>query len=145
MVEYKGKKSTETKEFRQFIFVKKGEIRMVSKTLCWKGKLTTVGLEDQNQNQLCVFKNLMAIHSRTIAWKIPWTEEPVGYSPWGSKESDTTEQLHFRFNHIYKERLKIRFKVRKYFSPRLFGLITKLIFNRLTREKQFNFECTGES
>ena len=22
-----------------------------------------------------------------------WTEEPVGYSPWGCKESDTTERL----------------------------------------------------
>ena len=31
----------------------------------------------------------MAIHSSTIAWKIPWTEEP-GYSPWGRKESDMT-------------------------------------------------------
>ena len=40
----------------------------------------------------------MAIHSSTIAWKIPWTEELVGYSPWGGKESDTTEQLHFHFH-----------------------------------------------
>jgi len=37
----------------------------------------------------------MAIHSSTLAWKIPWTEEPAGYSPWGRKESDTTEPLHF--------------------------------------------------
>ena len=37
----------------------------------------------------------MAIHSSTIAWKIPWTEKLVGYSLWGRKESDTTEQLHF--------------------------------------------------
>ena len=36
----------------------------------------------------------MAIHSSTIAWKIPRTEDPVGYSPWGCKESDTTEQPH---------------------------------------------------
>ena len=35
----------------------------------------------------------MATHSSILAWKIPWTEEPVGYSPWGCKESDTTEQL----------------------------------------------------
>ena len=28
----------------------------------------------------------MATHSRTLAWEIPWTEEPGGlYSPWGSK------------------------------------------------------------
>ena len=37
----------------------------------------------------------MATHSSTLAWEIQWTEEPgrslVGYSPWGRKESDTTE------------------------------------------------------
>ena len=37
----------------------------------------------------------MAPHSSTLAWKIPWTEEPVGYSPWDLKESDTTERLRF--------------------------------------------------
>ena len=36
----------------------------------------------------------MATHSSTIAWKIPWTEEPGRLSPWGHKESDTTERLH---------------------------------------------------
>ena len=37
--------------------------------------------------------------SSTLAWKIPWTEElGAGYCPWGHKESDTTEQLHFHFN-----------------------------------------------
>ena len=35
----------------------------------------------------------MATHFSTLAWKIPWTEEPGSYSPWGRKESDTTEQL----------------------------------------------------
>src|SRR5574337_516724 len=33
----------------------------------------------------------MAPHSSILAWKIPWTEEPVGYSPWGCKELDTTQ------------------------------------------------------
>ena len=33
----------------------------------------------------------MAPHSSTLAWKIPWMEEPVGCSPWGRKELDTTE------------------------------------------------------
>ena len=37
----------------------------------------------------------MATHSSTLAWKIPWTEELQ--SPWGRKESDTTEQFHFHF------------------------------------------------
>ena len=31
----------------------------------------------------------MAIHSSILAWEIPWTEEPLGYSPWGCKDSDT--------------------------------------------------------
>ena len=37
----------------------------------------------------------IATHSSILAWKIPWTEEPgrLQYSPWGSKESDMTEQL----------------------------------------------------
>ena len=39
----------------------------------------------------------MATHSSTLAWKTPWTENLVGYSPWGRKEPDTTERLHFRF------------------------------------------------
>ena len=40
----------------------------------------------------------MATHSSTLAWKIPWTEEPVGCSPWGCEELDMTEQLHFHFS-----------------------------------------------
>ena len=34
-----------------------------------------------------------ATHFRILAWRIPWTEEPGDYSPWDSKEPDTTEQL----------------------------------------------------
>ena len=33
----------------------------------------------------------MAIHSSILDWKIPWTEEPGGYSLWGHKEFDTSE------------------------------------------------------
>ena len=33
----------------------------------------------------------MATHSSILAWEIPWTESLAGYSPWGCKESDTTE------------------------------------------------------
>ena len=29
----------------------------------------------------------MATHSSILAWRIPWTEDPMGYSPWGHKES----------------------------------------------------------
>ena len=32
----------------------------------------------------------MATHPSTLAWKIPWTEEPGGLKSMGSLESDTT-------------------------------------------------------
>ena len=40
----------------------------------------------------------MATHSSILAWRIPWTEKPGGYSPQGGKELDTTERLHFHFH-----------------------------------------------
>ena len=39
----------------------------------------------------------MATHSSILAWRIPWMRSLVVYSPWGRKESDTTERLHFPF------------------------------------------------
>ena len=42
-------------------------------------------------------ENAMAPHSSTLAWKIPWTEEPGRLQSMGSLESDTTERLHFHF------------------------------------------------
>ena len=36
-----------------------------------------------------------ATHSSVLAWRIPWTEDLMGYSLWGHKGSDTTERLHF--------------------------------------------------
>ena len=38
----------------------------------------------------------MATHSSILVWKIPCMEAPSRLYPWGSKESDTTEQLHFK-------------------------------------------------
>ena len=35
----------------------------------------------------------VATHSSILAWRIPWTEDIVGHSPWGCKESDMTEQV----------------------------------------------------
>ena len=40
----------------------------------------------------------MAPHSSTLAWKIPWMEEPGRLQSMGSLESDTTERLHFDFS-----------------------------------------------
>ena len=35
----------------------------------------------------------MATYSSILAWRIPWIEELMSYSPWGRKESDMTERL----------------------------------------------------
>ena len=46
-----------------------------------------------------ISEKAMASHSITLAWKIPWVEEPgrVG-SPWDRKELDKTERLQFHFS-----------------------------------------------
>ena len=49
-----------------------------------KTRVQSLGRKDSLEKE-------MAIHSSILAWKIPWTEEPVGYSPWGRKELDMTE------------------------------------------------------
>ena len=43
----------------------------------------------------------MASHSSTLAWKVPWTEEPGRLQSMGSLEFDTTERLHFHFSLSY--------------------------------------------
>ena len=40
----------------------------------------------------------MAPHSSTLAWQIPWTEEPGKLQSMGSLESDMTERLQFHFS-----------------------------------------------
>ena len=40
----------------------------------------------------------VAPHSSTLAWNVPWTEEPGGLQSVGRKESDTTEWLSFHFS-----------------------------------------------
>ena len=46
-----------------------------------------------------ILEKEMAIHSSITAWRIPWTEELVGYSQWGHKEPDTTEQVSMYTQH----------------------------------------------
>ena len=45
----------------------------------------------------------LATHCGILAWRIPWTEEPDGCSPWGRKESDTNEapKQHYTQNKFY--------------------------------------------
>ena len=50
--------------------------------------------KEWNGNPLKYFF-LFFFHSSILVWKIPWTEEPNRLqSPWGHKESDTTEYAH---------------------------------------------------
>ena len=46
----------------------------------------------------CISEKAMAPHSSTLAWKIPWTEEPGRLQSMGLLESDTTERLHFHLS-----------------------------------------------
>ena len=39
-------------------------------------RVQSLGQEDPLEKE-------MATHSSTLAWEIPWTEEPGGCSPWG--------------------------------------------------------------
>ena len=45
----------------------------------------------------------MAPHSSTLAWKIPWTEEPGRLQSMGSQRLGLTERLHFHFHALEKE------------------------------------------
>ena len=57
----------------------------------------------------------MAAHSSILAWRLLWKSSLVGYSPWGHKESDTTEGMS-RHAHISKSELyKIICKNRNYY------------------------------
>ena len=42
----------------------------------WETRVQSLGWEDPLEKE-------MATHSRTIAWKIPWTEEPGRLQPMG--------------------------------------------------------------
>ena len=43
----------------------------------------------------------METHSRILAWRIPWTEEPGGLQSMGRKESDTIEWLTHTHTHTH--------------------------------------------
>ena len=50
----------------------------------YKTKILALGGDDSLEES-------MATYSSILAWRIPWTEKPAGYSPKGCKESDMTE------------------------------------------------------
>ena len=52
----------------------------------WEMWVRSLGREDPLEEE-------MANHSSILAWENPWIEEPVGYSPWGHRESDAMEHM----------------------------------------------------
>ena len=50
----------------------------------WETRVQTLGGEDPLEKE-------MATHSSTLAWKIPWTEEPGRLQSMARTVSDTTE------------------------------------------------------
>ena len=42
----------------------------------------------------------MATHCSILTWRIPWTENLVGFSSWGLKELNTTEATDEYSNNI---------------------------------------------
>ena len=46
-----------------------------------KMQILYLGQEDPLEEEV-------TIHSSMLAWTVPWTEEPGGYSPWGCKGLD---------------------------------------------------------
>ena len=79
-------------------------------------RVRSLGWEDPLEKE-------MAIHSRTIAWKIPWTEEPSSLQSMGRKESDTTEWLHFHFSFLYILNSHTHFGLFLYFLFPFFDMI----------------------
>ena len=59
-----------------------------------RDKSSTLNQEDPLEKE-------RATHSSILAWRIPWTEDPGGYSPAGHKESDTTERLNRNSNNKF--------------------------------------------
>ena len=46
--------------------------------------------------ELILLEKEPAARSGILAWEIPWTEEPGGYSPWSHRELDMTEHISTR-------------------------------------------------
>ena len=57
----------------------------------WETSVRSLGWEDLRKKET-------ATHSSTLAWEIPRTGGAWVPRPWGRKESDTTERLHFHFH-----------------------------------------------
>ena len=66
----------------------------------WEIQVRSLGREDPLEKET-------ATHSSTLAWKIPWTEEPGRLQSMGSQRirHDWATSLHFCLNLIWKEKI----------------------------------------
>ena len=116
--------------------------------------LPSLGREDALEKE-------MATHSRILAWRIPWTEKPMGCSPRGRKESDTTKRLtlwlSFHASSMLQSLVRTCLWERCCPTPKLCTLLVPLgslrilfgdlFFSHLFSENiylcMYLFECTG--
>ena len=63
-------------------------------SVCNERRFPSLGQEDPLEKE-------MAAQSSILAWKIPWTENLVGYSPGGRKGLDATERLSTAQQHLW--------------------------------------------
>ena len=54
---------------------------------CKETRVQSLNWEDLLEGEMATYFNI-------LAWEIPQTRALAGYSPWGHKESDTTEHTH---------------------------------------------------
>ena len=71
----------------------------------WETQVQSLGWEDPLEKE-------MAIHSSTIALKIPWTEEPGRLQSMGLQRVGHTKRLHFHFQTLYNFSCIINSRVR---------------------------------
>ena len=75
----------------------------------------------------------MAIHSSSLSWRIPWTEEPGGLHPWVHKELDMTKHTCIVWYVITQRDAKVLPKI----SMRYQYIFIRINFQR-RGEKWFN-------
>ena len=87
----------------------------------------------QSLGQKIPLEKGMATHSSILAWRIPWTEEPGGYSPWGRKELDMTEQLTLS---LFKVRVITEFSATFSWNVLIIPITTITLLSATTRDTE---------
>ena len=77
-------------EYMEWLWERGPKVKLHWKTFCTRLWIFVL---------FCFFlEKAMATHYITLAWKIPWTEEPGGLQSMGSLRVGDTEWLHFHFS-----------------------------------------------